>query len=227
MQPLARSWHVPSTLLYAPAEVPEEADACGFEIVIRGGQPRRTDRRCIPRLATTWHQGRWPSRCPDGPPSGSGERWVSGASIGGAGREERAAAPVPSGSNILLMGFSIPVTIIPGAGVWQLPEFVTVTLGSDSTEMVSSCFLESPLKPKMALFRLPWAPSCVLSPGMSALEPGSPSRQTSRGAGSTDSQGCLEDTMKGLILPPPHFLPGRARPHPIDQPSMSACIGLV
>lgn len=182
--------------------------------MIRGGQRRRTDRRCIPRLATTWPQGQWLTRCPDGPQSGSGEHRVSGASIW-------LPAPVPSGSNVLLMGVSIPVTFLPGAGVWQPPEFVTVTLGSDSTEMVSSCFLVSPLKPKMALFQLPWAPSCVLSPGMSTLEPGSPTGQTSRGAGSTDSQGCLEDTMKGLIVPPPHFLPRCARSHPIDRPSVN------
>lgn len=51
--------------------------------MIRGGQRRRTDRRCIPRLATTWPQGQWLTRCPDGPQSGSGEHRVSGASIWG------------------------------------------------------------------------------------------------------------------------------------------------
>jgi len=103
--------------------------------------------------------------------SGSQENLLGGK------RGELAANTHPCGSKALLMGVSIPVTVLPGAGVWQPPGMLTVTLGSDSVEAVSLCFSVSPLKPKMAL-SITLALSYVLSPGMSTLTPGSSTQQS-------------------------------------------------
>ena len=57
----------------------------------------------------------------------------------GGKRGELAANTHPCGSKALLMGISIPVTVLPGAGVWQPPGMLTVTLGSDSVEAEAAC----------------------------------------------------------------------------------------
>lgn len=60
MQPPPKAGEsLPPFLLWDPAWLPEEADVCGFEHMIRGRQPGRTD-RCLPRLAETQHPGRRP-----------------------------------------------------------------------------------------------------------------------------------------------------------------------
>ena len=50
----------------------------------------------------------------------------------GGQRGELVANTHPRGSKALLMGVSIPATVLPRAGVWQPPRMLTAALGSDS-----------------------------------------------------------------------------------------------
>lgn len=218
---------LPPFLLWGPAWLPEEADVCGFEHMVRGGQPGRTD-RCLPRLAETQHPGdgrsvsswsfEWQWEAPGLRRicrEGRGENWLPTPTPVGQ-RLSRWASVSQSRSSLEL-----------GCGSHRSPVgMLTVALGSDSggNKLVSLC--ES-TEAKNGPFQSRWLfpVSCPQACPHSHQGLQHSRSEVYRGR-STNSKGHLEEITKRVnpIFP----LPSQTRTFlPIDWPLTSPHISPV